>query len=316
MSTVDWPRARVVVTGGGGFLGSHVVAKLRSRGADPFVPRRSEGWDFRDPERACALMREHRPQLVFDCAANQGGLAYVRAAPADIFHDNTLLGLNLMRAAAQAGVETYVSALAACSYPGEARGLMHERDYWEGPLHDSVLAYGFTKKARVVQARCYAQQYGLQTVSLLLANMYGPRDHLEPERSHALTALLRRLYEATRAGADEVVVWGSGEPVREWLYVEDAAEALIVAAERIRDVEPYNVGTGEGLSIRELAETIARKVGFIGALRYDRSKPDGAAFKTLSVERFASTTGWRATTSLEEGIGRSLEWLRSELGHG
>ena len=312
-SAIDWRRARVVVTGGGGFLGSHVVAKLRARGADPMVPRTRDGWDFRDPERAAALMQQERPEVLIDCAANQGGLAYVRKVPADVFHDNLLLGLNLMRAASQFGVESYVSALAACSYPGELTKLMREQDYWQGPLHDSVLAYGFTKKARVVQARCYAQQYGLCAVNLLLANLYGPRDHLEPERSHALTALLRRLYEARRAGADEVVVWGSGAPVREWLYVEDAADAVIVAAEKVRDVDPYNVGTGVGLSIRELAETIAREVGFEGKLRYDRSQPDGAPFKTLSVERFAEATGWRAATPLHTGIERSLAWLSEAL---
>lgn len=310
---IDWTRARVVVAGGGGFLGSHVVDRLRTRGADPVVPRTRDGWDFRDPERAAALMRRERPEVLIDCAANQGGLAYVRKVPADVFHDNLLMGLHLMRAASEVGVGTYVSALAACSYPGELSRAMREEDYWQGPLHDSVLAYGFTKKARVVQARCYAEQHGLRAVNLLFANMYGPRDHLEPERSHALTALLRRLFEAARAGADEVVVWGSGDPVREWLYVEDAADALLVAAERIEDPEPYNVGTGIGHTIRELAETIARKVGFEGALRYDRTKPDGAPFKTLCVDRFTTATGWRASTPLEAGIDRSLAWLREVI---
>lgn len=309
-ATVEWPHTRVLVAGGGGFLGSHVVDRLRARGADPVVPRSADGWDLRDPVRAAALVAEQRPEVIVDCAANQGGLAYVRSAPAEIFHDNMLMGLNLMHAAALGGVGTYVSALAACSYPGHVKGLMREDDYWSGPLHDSVLAYGFTKKARTVQAACYARQYGLRAISLLLANMYGPRDHLEPERSHALTALLRRFSEAAGKGDPEVVVWGSGEPVREWLYVEDAAEAIVTAAERIDDVEPYNVGTGVGLSIRELAEKIAALVGFKGTIRYDRSKPDGAPFKTLCVDRFTAATGWRATTSLEAGLERSLAWMK------
>ena len=276
---IDWPRARVVVAGGGGFLGGHVVEALRARGADPFAPRTADGWDLRDPASARRLMAERRPEVVFDCAANQGGLAYVRARPADLFHDNMLMGLHLMRAASEAGVGTFVSALAACSYPGDVRGRMREEDWWSGPLHDSVLAYGFTKKARAVQAECYARQHGLCAINLLLANLYGPRDHLEPERSHALMALLRRFFEAARDGADEVVVWGSGDPVREWLYVEDAAEALVVAAERIDDVSPYNVGTGEGLSIRALAETIAATVGFEGAIRYDRIQAGRSALQ-------------------------------------
>ena len=169
-----------------------------------------------------------------------------------------------------------MSALAACSYPGDVSGAMREQDWWSGPLHDSVLAYGFTKKARAVGARCYAEQYGLRTVNLLLANLYGPGDHLEPGRSHALTALLRRFHEAQASGAREVVVWGSGAPVREWLFVEDAAEALVIAAERIEDVAPYNVGTGEGLTIRALAEAIAALVGYEGAISYDTTRPDGA----------------------------------------
>lgn len=310
---IDWASTRVLVAGGGGFLGSHVVAALRARGADPVAPRTADGWDLRDPESAAALMAEHRPEVLFDCAANQGGLAYVRGAPADIFHDNALMGLHLMRAASEAKVRTFVSALAACSYPGDVAGLMREEDYWSGALHDSVLAYGFTKKARVVQARCYAQQYGLRTVNLLLANLYGPGDHLAPDRSHALTALLRRFHEAARDGLDEVVVWGSGAPIREWLYVVDAAEALVVGAERIDDVEPYNVGTGVGHSITALAETIAERVGFEGSIRYDTSKPDGAPFKTLSVERFAEATGWRAGTSLEDGLTGAYAWLRASL---
>ena len=311
---IEWGRARVLVAGGGGFLGGHVVEALRARGADPVAPRTADGWDLRDPARAAALMDRHRPEIVFDCAADQGGLAYVREKPADIFHDNLLMGLHLMRASSEAGVHTLVSALAACSYPGAVEGRMREADWWSGPLHDSVLAYGFTKKARAVGARCYADQYGLRAPCLLLANLYGPGDHLEPERSHALTALLVRFREAAARGDDEVVVWGTGAPVREWLYVEDAAEALVVAAERIDDVEPYNVGTGEGLTIAALAETIARHVGFEGRIRYDRDKPDGAPFKTLAVDRFAEVTGWRAEVDLDEGIRRALAWLERGSG--
>ncbi|HEY8430152.1 MAG TPA: NAD-dependent epimerase/dehydratase family protein [Sandaracinaceae bacterium] len=310
---IDWARSRVLVAGGGGFLGRHVVAALRSRGCEPVVPRTKDGWDLRREERAEALIAEARPEIVIDCAADQGGIAYVQARPADVFTNNLLLGANLMRAAVRGGVHTYVSALAACSYPGDVQGLLREEDYWSGPLHESVLAYGFTKKARLVQAQCYARQYGLRAVNLVLANLYGPGDHLDPERSHALTALLVKIVRAVRDGASEVVVWGSGDPVREWLYVEDAAEALVVGAERIEDAEPYNVGTGVGLSIRELAEKIAALAGFAGTLRYDRSRPDGAPFKTLAVERFAKAAGWRARTSLDDGLARTLEWVRGRI---
>jgi GDP-L-fucose synthase len=310
---IDWSRTRVLVAGGGGFLGSHVVRLLRGRGADPAVPRTKDGWDLRRPESAAELMAKYSPELVIDCAANQGGLAYIAERPAEVFHDNMLLGVHLVRAAQEAGVRSCVSTLAACSYPGELRSVMREEEYWSGPLHESVVAYGFAKKARVVQAECYARQHGMRAPCLLLANLYGPGDHLDPGRSHALTALLRRFFEAARDGLDEVVVWGSGEPVREWLYVGDAAEALVLAAEKLEEVGPFNVGTGVGISIRELAERIAARVGYRGAIRYDRTRPDGAPSKTLAVDRFAAATGWRAGTSLDLGLARSLEWLEGVL---
>jgi GDP-L-fucose synthase len=314
VTAVDWKKTRVTVVGGGGFLGGHVTRSLAERGCDAAVPRTADGWDFRSLDGALRFFETHRPELVFNCGARQGGLAYQAKYPAEIYYDNMLLGLNTMEAARLAGVDRYVNVIAGCSYPGEVAGLMAEEDYWAGPLHASVVNYGFTKKAQVVQAECYRRQHGFVAISLLLANLYGPGDHSDPERSHALMALLRRFWEAKREGRPEVVVWGTGRPVREWLYVEDAAEALVRAAERYDGVEPLNVGVGEGSSIRELAETIATLVGYEGRIVYDADKPDGAPFKTLRIDRFVAATNWRPKTSLDEGLRRTLAWFEDTAG--
>ncbi|MDP7019468.1 MAG: NAD-dependent epimerase/dehydratase family protein, partial [Pirellulaceae bacterium] len=300
---------RVTVIGGGGFLGSHLVDLLRSRGCEPATPRTADGWDFRQPQSAAAFFAEHKPQVVFNCGARQGGLAYQRQFPAEIYYDNMLLGLNSLHAAQAAGVEKYINVVAACSYPGYLDGLMSEADYWSGPLHDSVVNYGFTKKAQVVQGWCYERQYGFNSNHLLMANLYGPREHFHPDRSHGLAALLRKFYEAKRNGAAEVQIWGTGRPVREWLFVKDAVAALVAAAERYDKVEPLNVSVGGGLSIAELAALIADIVGYTGELVYDSSKPDGALMKAFANDRIREEIDWSPTTELRDGIQQTLGWL-------
>lgn len=308
---LDWKQTRVVVTGGGGFLGSHVCDVLRERGATPLVPRTADGWDFRQPESARRYFSEARPEVVIDCAARQGGLAYQRLYPAEIFHDNMLLGLHTLHAAHLAGARRFISPVAACSYPGYVDGMQDEDDYWSGPLHESVLNYGFTRKARVVQGACYRRQYGLEAIPLLVTNLYGPREHFHPERSHALAALLRRFVEARRTGADRVVVWGTGRPVREWLYVRDAAEALVLAAEHSDFSEPLNVSTGGGLTVAELARVIAEVVGYEGEIAFDPTLPDGAMMKAFSNERIREVLGWTPRTELRTGIAATLAWLEA-----
>lgn len=306
---LDWPALRVAVLGGGGFLGSYVVQALRARGAEPIVPRTRDGWDFRDPASAARFFAAHRPDVAVNCAARQGGLAYQRQAPADIFYDNMLLGLHALHAAAHAGVRKYVNIVAACSYPGYLDGVMREADYWSGPLHESVVNYGFTKKAQVVQGECYRRQLGFDSIHLLMTNLYGPGEHFHPDRSHGLAALLLKFYEAKRFGRPEVVIWGSGQPIREWLFVEDAADAILEAAERYDGAEPLNVSVGSGLSITELALLIRELVGYQGALVYDRDKPDGALHKTFANERIRTLVGWQPRTSLRDGLAKTLAWL-------
>ncbi len=306
--TID-AQTRTAVLGGGGFLGGYVARELRRRGVEPIIPRTADGWDFREPSSAARFFEHYRPQVVFNCAARQGGLEYQRLYPADVFHDNMLMGLHTLHAAQHAGARKYVNIVAACSYPGYLDGRMSEDDYWSGPLHDSVVNYGFTKKAQVVQGLCYRRQFGFDSIHLLMTNLYGPGEHFHPDRSHGLAALLLKFYEAQRFGRPQVVIWGSGRPVREWLFVEDAAEAVVAAAERYAGTEPINVSVGSGLSIAELALLISEVVGYTGELVYDPEKPEGAACKTFANDRIRSLVGWQPRTSLRDGITRTLVWL-------
>jgi GDP-L-fucose synthase len=219
------------------------------------------------------------------------------------------LGLNAMHAAHGAGVAKYVNVVAACSYPGYVDGVLSEADYWSGPLHETVVNYGFTKKSQVVQGWCYDRQYQFKSIHLLMTNLFGPREHFHPDRSHGLAALLRKFYDAKRTGAADVTIWGTGKPVREWLFVRDAVAAMVQAAESYDDVEPLNISTGGGLSIMELALLIKGIVGFEGELVLDRTKPDGALVKTFSNERVREAIGWQPATSLEDGIRETLAWF-------
>lgn len=306
---IDWSNTKVAVIGGGGFLGGYVVKALKQRGCDPVVPRTADGWNFVEMDSAARFFDEHQPQLVINCAARQGGLEYQRLYPADIYHDNMLMGLNTLHAAQRAGAEKYVNVVAGCSYPGYLAGAMSEDDYWAGPLHDSVINYGFTKKAQVVQGLCYKRQYDFNSIHLLMTNLYGPGEHFHPDRSHGLAALLLKFYQAKRESRPNVVIWGSGKPVREWLFVEDAAAAIVTAAERYDQPDPINVSVGSGLTITELALLIKDVVGYDGELVYDSDKPDGALLKTFANDRIKEAAGWEPTTPLGDGIAATLAWL-------
>ena len=308
---IAWDKTRVAVVGGGGFLGSHVVHELAERSCKAIVPRTADGWDFRSPQSVADFFHEYRPQVVINCAAHQGGIAYQRKAPADIFDDNLLMGLHTMKSARENGVRKYANIVAACSYPGYLDGTMTEEDYWSGPLHDSVLNYGFTKKAQVVQGWCYKKQYDFHSIHLLMTNLYGPGEHFHPDRSHGLAALLRKFYDAKRNHIPQVEIWGTGQPVREWLFVRDAAQAIVMATERYHDVAPINVSLAGGLSISELALLIKDIVGYEGELVYDTSKPDGALMKAFSNARIREEIGWTPQTSLRDGIAETLAWLES-----
>lgn len=301
---------RVLVTGGAGFLGSRVVSVLEARGATVAAPRRA-AFDLTRREAAEACMREHRPELVVHAAAYYGGIEMNRLHPGRIFFENVLMGAHVLDAARLAGAEKVVVVGTACAYPGHLEGDLTEDRLWDGPCHESVANYGVAKKALAVQAWAYRREYGLDSAHVILTNLYGPGDTFQLERAHVASALIRKFVEAKRSGAAEVEVWGSGRPIRELLYVDDAAEAIVRAAERVGDGQVLNVGTGVGTSIRDLAEAIRARVGGDAAIRWCPERPDGALRKVLDVTRMKRLLDWEPPTALGEGLDRTIAWYEA-----
>lgn len=306
---------RIVITGGGGFLGGHIVSELGKKGFQNIdIPRTKDGSDFRILENVLSYFSRKKPEVVFNCAAHQGGIWYDAQYPGQIYYDNLVMGANTMEAARRAGVEKYINIVAGCSYPGEYEGgVMKEEIYWNGPLHPSVVTYGITKKVQTVQGMVYKKQYGFRSVHIILTNMYGPGDHFEPDRSHALGALIRKFHEAKINNKPDVEIWGTGKPIREWLFVEDAAKGIVLAAERYDEVEPFNMGTGIGHSITELANIIKEIINYKGEIKYDTSKPDGAIKKVMDITRMKTILQWIPKTDIRDGIGKTYEWYLKEI---
>ena len=300
---------RVLVTGGGGFLGSHLVDRLRADGLDPAVPRRADydltRWD--DAER---LFEEARPELVFHLAAEVGGIGANRANPGRYWYANLMMGAHVLELSRLHGTEKVVVAGTVCAYPKHTPVPFREDDLWNGYPEETNAPYGVAKKSILVGAQSYREQYGLNAIFLLPANLYGPRDNFDLETSHAAAALVRKMLD----GGDRVVLWGDGSPTREWLYVDDCAEALALAAERYDGDEPVNVGTGQEVSIRELAETIAELTGFAGEIVWDTSMPNGQPRRSLDTSRARELFGFEARTPLREGLERTVAWYRSSVG--
>ena len=303
----------VFVAGGNGFLGQRVGVQLKRRGI-PFVSLSlRDGVDFRDIKQTLDVFRREGFDAVINCAAFVGGIAFGYAHPGEIFYNNVLMASNLMEASRLTGVRRFANPISNCSYPGELTVDFKESEWWNGPLHESVLAYGLVRKASWVQAWAYYKQYGLESVSVILPNMYGPGDHSDETRSHALGALIMKFVEARRKGLPQVVVWGSGRPVREWLYVDDGAEALIRALTIPYEVEPVNVGAGKGISVIDLAGLIKEAVGYQGEIVLDPSRPDGAPHKTMDVTRMRQVFNWSPATGLREGIEKTVQWYEENV---
>ena len=302
---------RVVVAGGAGFLGSSVTKELAKRGIPFESISRRDGVDFMDLDRTTQILREHECDALINCAAFIGGLEFVRQHMAEVVFANSIMSLNLMEAARRVGVKVFVNTLANCSYPAQASEL-REDEWWDGPLHESVLAYGSTKKLCWIQSWAYEQQYGFNTVNLLLPNMYGPNDYFDTVRSHALGALIYKFVEAHERGEPSVEVWGDGSPIREWLYVEDAAEVCVRVLDLSPGVDPINIGVGKGISIGDLAELIQRFVGYQGSIVYDRTKPNGAPSKVMNVERMRERLKWSPSMGLEDGVRATIESYRQQ----
>jgi GDP-L-fucose synthase len=305
---------KVFVPGGNGFLGKTVANKLREKGIDYVALSLRNGVDFRNFNQTKELFVQEQFDAVINCAAFVGGIQFGYEKPAEIYYNNTLMATYLMEAARQTGVKKFINPISNCSYPAHLTKDFKEEQWWDGPLHESVLFYGFVRKASWVQSLAYYKQYGFHTVSLILPNMYGPGDHFDEKRSHALGALVMKFVEAKRKNLPNVTVWGSGAPIREWLYIDDGAEALLKALEITHTVDPINVGVGKGISILELAKLIKEAVGYDGNIFFDKSKPDGALYKTMSNERMKKILNWIPTTSLSEGIKKTVDWYINNSG--
>ena len=301
---------RVVVTGGSGFLGRHVVAALATRGCTVLVPRKAT-YDLTREADVQRMYADLRPHVVLHLAAVVGGIGAHRDSPGRFFFENVMLGALTMEHARRSGVEKFVGIGTICAYPRLAPVPFLERDLWNGYPEETNAPYGIAKKMLLVQGQAYRQEYGFNAIHLLPVNLYGPHDNFDPKSSHVIPALIRKFVEASEAGASEVVCWGTGNATREFLFVEDCAEAIVVAAERYDDPDPVNIGAGFEIAIRDLAELIAGLTGFTGSLVFDRTKPDGQPRRMLDVTRAERRFGFQATTDFHAGLRRTIDWYRA-----
>lgn len=305
-----WSGKSVVVTGGSGFLGSHVVEILEEQGARVFVPHKRD-FNLLKLEDGLKCFLEVKPEIVIHGAAFYGGIWINQVYPGRIFYENLVMGANVIEACRLAGVKKFVGVGTACSYPGYLEGNLSEDKLWDGPLHETVRNYGLTKKMMQVQCWAYGRQYGFKGIHLILTNLYGPRDSYNEQRSHVVAALVRKFVEATLENKPEVEVWGTGKPIREFLYVQDCAQAIVRAAEVYEDVEPLNIGTGIGTSIRELTDLTCELSGFKGRLKWNTEKPDGQMIKILDVSKMKKTLNWAPPTDLRIGLAGTIAWYRA-----
>jgi len=305
---------RVLVTGGSGFLGRHVVAALRRHGCADVVVVRKARHDLTHEADVARLFDETRPQVVIHLAAVVGGIGANRENPGRFFYENVMMGALTMERARVSGVEKFVGIGTICAYPKLAPVPFLERDLWNGYPEETNAPYGIAKKMLLVQGQAYREQYGFDAIHLLPVNLYGPHDNFDPASSHVIPALIRKFLEAVESGAREVVCWGTGNATREFLYVEDCAEGIVLAAEQYDRPEPVNLGAGFEISIRDLAELIAELTGFGGALVFDRSKPDGQPRRSLDVSGARRAFGFQAVTDFRTGLIRTIEWYRAERG--
>jgi GDP-L-fucose synthase len=299
----------VLVTGGGGFLGSRVVRRLVQEGHEVVAARRTDH-DLTDPLATAALFADAQPELVFHLAAEVGGIGANRTNPGRYWYANLLMGINVLEQSRLAGTPKLVIAGTICSYPKHAPVPFREGDLWDGFPEETNAPYGVAKKALLVGAQAYREQYGTNAIFLLPVNLYGPGDNFDLETSHVIPALIRKMVEAADGGADEIELWGDGSPTREFLYVDDCVEALLRAAAAYDGPEPVNVGTGEEIAIRDLATLVGEATGFHGVVRWDASKPNGQPRRRLDTSRAEELFGFRAQVPLEEGIGRTVAWYR------
>ncbi len=300
-------KGRVAVAGGFGFLGSHIVTQLKQRGYETVPFSRHNGTDIRVPGALEAFLARERPEVVINCAAHVGGISYNAQVPVEIYEDNLSIGFNMVRGCANQRIAKLVNVMPNCTYPGIA-DIYRESEWWNGEMHETVLTYGMPRKAMWAQCWAYHQKHLLKSIHVVLPNLYGPNDHFDPIRSHALGALIRKIVDAQRGELPTVEIWGTGSPIREWGYVDDAAEGIVQAMESYDDLAIINLGQGEGCTIGELAEMIREAVGWQGKFVFDPTRPDGAPKKILDVHKMELALAWKPSTPLRQGIRKTVEW--------
>jgi GDP-L-fucose synthase len=306
-----WKQRRVCVTGGAGFLGSFVVEKLKARGAEIFVPKIEE-YDLTKMDSIKKMYDDSRPDLVIHLAAQVGGIGANREHPGEFFYNNLMMGVQLIHEAYERKIEKFVALGTICAYPKFTPTPFKEEDLWGGYPEETNAPYGLAKKMLLVQSQAYRDQYGYNSIFLMPVNLYGPRDNFNPESSHVIPALIRKCLEAKEAGKDSIEVWGDGSPTREFLYVEDAAEGILLAAEKYNKSEPVNLGSGMEISIKDLITLIAKLTGFQGKIIWDASKPNGQPRRRLDVTRAEDEFGFKAQVNFEEGLYRTIDWYTAK----
>lgn len=308
---MDLKGTRVVVTGGSGFLGRRVVAALEGRGCASVFSPRSADYDLREKSQVIRLFEDHRPDVVVHLAAVVGGIGANRKHPGRFFYENLVMGVETLEQARRFGVKKFVGIGTICAYPKFTPVPFREDDLWNGYPEETNAPYGLAKKMLLVQSQAYRQEYGMDAIHLLPVNLYGPGDNFDPESSHVIPAMVRKMEEARSAGASEVVLWGDGTPTREFLYVDDAAEGIVLATERYDGADPVNLGSGGEIAIRDLAPIIAQATGFTGRIVWDATKPNGQPRRGLDTTRAERAFGFKARTPFAEGLARTVAWYRS-----
>jgi GDP-L-fucose synthase len=308
-----WRNRRVTISGGNGFLGTFVVEKLRAAGCQEIHTPRSSEYDLREKEQALRLFKEQTPEIFIHLAAVVGGIGANRANPGRFFYDNAAMGLNVIEAARIAGLEKFVCAGTICSYPKFTPVPFREEEFWNGYPEETNAPYGLAKKMLLVQLQAYREQYGMKGIYLTPVNLYGPGDNFDLESSHVIPGLIRKFFEAKQDRAAEIIAWGTGNATREFLYAEDAAEAIVLAAEKYEKAEPVNLGSGEEIRVHDLAELIGSLGGFEGTIRWDATKPDGQPRRCLDTSRARAEFGWRAKMPLREGLQKTIAWYANQI---
>jgi len=314
---VSWlVNKRITVTGGAGFLGAHVVEKLRERGCQNIFVARSRDYNLVDKEAVRRLYQDSRPDIVIHLAAKVGGIGAISEKPGEFFYDNLMMGVQMMEQGRLFGVEKFVAIGTVCAYPKFTSIPFQEEHLWDGYPEETNAPYGLAKKMLLVQAQAYRQQYGFNAIYLLPVNLHGPGDNFDSKTSHAIPALIKKCVDAVENNEGEVVVWGTGKPTREYLYVEDAAEGIVLAAEKYNKADPINLGSGFEISINDLVHLIAKITGFSGQITWDTSKPDGQPRRLFDTSKARREFGFKAKTNFEEGLKKTIEWYKEHRSEG